>query len=268
MAKDARRCWLAILTMILGGATVHPQEEKESRPVLPPGAPARVPAVRAWVEGIPIKVRVPVATDTLEVMSAVAFPEGAIQAAITGWSQNTLTAIQKGSILFLRLGRRSEGLLSVIGESGTPYLLYLEAADPQDPDRYDAYLKIVRPGTEHSKGGAKPQAPAPERGKPRSALDLIRAMRLGEPRDGARILRARGETLYSGHDIELRLLFVYEESASVGRIYEVRNLSTRKLALDASRFRPSQGTLLVSALRENVLPPGGASRLYTVSWRP
>jgi hypothetical protein len=268
MAKNRRGWLLAALAGVLGGGAAYPQDEKEARPTLPSVTPARAPLVRVWEEGVPVRIRVPVATEAHEVMSAIAFPEGGIQAAITGWGQNTLTAIQKGSFLFLRLSKKSEGQVSVIGESGIHYLLYIEAADPQVPDRYDAFVKIVRPGAENPKAGAKPQTAAPDRGKPRGALDLIRAMRLGEPREAARILRANGETLYSGYDIELRLLFVYEESAFVGRIYEVRNLSGRKLAIDASRFRPKEGTLILSALRENVIPPGGVSRLYTVYWRP
>jgi hypothetical protein len=201
-------------------------------------------------------------------MSAISFPETGIQAAVTGWGPNTLTAIQKGSFLFLRLSRKTEGQLSVIGDSGTAYLLKLEAVDPKDPGSYDAYVKIVRPSVPTPASGTKAQASAPERGKPRGGLELIRAMRMGDRREGARVLRAKGETLYSGYDVELRLLFVYEESSLVGRIYEVRNLSARKLALDASRFRAQEGTLILSGLRENVIPPGGSSRLYTVFWRP
>jgi hypothetical protein len=201
-------------------------------------------------------------------MSAVAFPETGIQAAVTGWGPSTLTAIQKGSFLFLRLSRKTEGQLSVIGDSGTAYLLKLEAVDPKDAGSYDAYVKIVRPSVPAPTAGAKPEGRVPDRGKPKGALELIRAMRMGQAREGTRVLRAKGEVLYSGYDIELRILFVYEESSYVGRIYEVRNLSGRKLALDASRFRASQGTLILSGLRENMIPPGATSRLYTVFWRP
>ncbi|MBV8882325.1 MAG: hypothetical protein JO332_20380 [Planctomycetaceae bacterium] len=250
---------LAAVGGLLGGGTASPQEAAER-----PERPNQTTLVRTWQEGVPIRVRVPLATDTHEVMSAVTFPEGGIQAAITGWSPNALTAIQKGSILFLRLARKSEGQLNVIGDSGTHYLLYLEAVAPEDRGAYDAYLKIVRP--DHP--SPKPREAGPERGKLRGPLELIRAMRMGESRQGTRILRARGEVLYSSQELQLRLLFVYEEPGAWGRIYEVRNLSDRKFALDASRFRAAEGTLLLSALRENLIPPGGVSRLYTVYWRP
>lgn len=266
MAKKANLGLLAAAASVLFGGRAYPQDPKEHQLPNPIHLASKTPLIRTWEEGVPIQIRVPVASDTHEVMSAVAFPESGIQAAITGWGQSTLTAIQKGSFLFLRLSRKSEGQLSVLGESGTHYLLYLEAVDPKDPGAYDSYVKVVRPSILAAKPTPVARGSA-DRGKPRGALELVRAMRLGESREGARILRAKGETLFSGYDIELRLLFVYEESSYVGRIYEVRNLSGRKLALDASRFRPQEGILILSALRENLIPPGGVSRLYTVFWR-
>jgi len=272
MTKTAAIGILAILGTLQGalpGMQAQAQDPEKPSEALP--APSREPRpseARVWKEGVPIRIRVPLANESHEVLSAVSFPETGIQAAVTGWSQSTLTAIQKGGFLFLRLSRKSEGQLSVIGESGTHYLLYLESAEAQPSDAYDAFVKIVRPATDQGKPASRPREGAPERGKPRGALDLIRSMRLGDAREGARILRAKGEILYAGQDLELRLLFVYEEPSYVGRIYLVRNLSCRKLALDASRFRPAEGTLILSALRDNVISPGGDSRLYTVFWRP
>lgn len=223
--------------------------------------------LREWKEGKEVRLRVPVASDTLELMSAVSFPETGIRSAVTGWGQSALTAIQKGNLLFLRLSKKAEGQLNVIGDSGTHYLLYLEAVDPKAPGGYDAFVKIVRPDQATADSG-KAQAGRHERPKPKGALDLIRVMRLGERREGTRILRAKGELVYSSDDVELRLLFVYEAPPYLGRIYEVKNRSARKLALDASRFRAEGVDLILSGLRENVIPPGGVSRLYTIFWRP
>jgi hypothetical protein len=200
-------------------------------------------------------------------MCAVSFPESAIRSAVTGWGESTLTSVQKGSFLFLRLSKRAEGQLNVIGESGTHYLLYLEAVDAQSPGGYDAFIKIIRP-LPVAEGEPGRHVGKGERPKPKGALDMIRSMRLGDRREGTRILRAKGEVVYSSPDIELRLLYVYQSSSYVGRIYEVRNLSDRKLALDASRFRAADEDLVLSGLRENVIPPGGVSRLYTLFWRP
>jgi len=245
-------------------------EARAQEPGAPHGAAASRGAsgqVREWKEGAEIRLRVPLATESHELMCAVSFPETAIRSAVTGWGEGTLTSVQKGNFLFLRLSKRAEGQLNVIGESGTHYLLYLEAVDAKAPGGYDAFVKIIRPPPTAEATPARKPANA-DRPKPKGALDLIRAMRLGAPRESTRILRAKGELVYSSSDVELRLLFVYQSSSYVGRIYEVRNLSDRKLALDASRFRAAGDDLVLSGLRENVIPPGGVSRLYTVFWRP
>jgi hypothetical protein len=254
------------LWVVLGTGSAGAQENPKPAP--PRGPEPGSPVVREWKEGVTIPVRVPVATETREVMSAVSFPETGIRSAVTGWGPGTLTAIQKGNLLFLRLSRKSEGQLSVLGESGTHYLLYLEAVDAALPGGYDAYIKIVRPLPQASEPGAAWKAPSREHPKPRGALDLIRLMRLGDLREGIRILRAKGEQVYVSDDVELALLFVYEAPPYTGRIYEVKNRSGRKLALDASRFRAAGEDLILSGLRENVIPPGGVSRLYTIFWRP
>jgi hypothetical protein len=248
-----------VALLLTGGARAQEANSATS----PSGSASKT---REWKEGVEIRLRVPLATETHEVMCAVSFPESAIRSAVTGWGESTLTAIQKGNFLFLRLSKRTEGQLNVIGESGTHYLLYIEAVDAKAPGGYDAFVKIVRPPTATEAEPARKLARA-ERPKPKGALDLIRSMRLGDRREGTRILRAKSELIYSSPDVELRLLFVYQASSYIGRVYEVRNLSGRKLALDASRFRAAGDDLVLSGLRENVIPPGGVSRLYTVFWR-
>lgn len=248
--------------LLAGGARAQESGEHLGQ-AIPRGA---APRTREWKEGAEIRLRVPLATETHEVMCAVSFPESAIRSAVTGWGESTLTAVQKGSFLFLRLSKRVEGQLNVIGESGTHYLLYLEAVDAKAPGGYDSFVKIVRPVPPGDGEQARKLAKG-ERPKPKGALDLIRSMRLGDRREGTRVLRAKGEVVYASPDVELRLLFVYQSSSYIGRIYEVRNLSDRKLALDASRFRAAGDELVLSGLRENVIPPGGVSRLYTVFWR-
>lgn len=257
----------SLAAFLLGGGAYAQDADVPSKSVAPSPGPAKAAQVREWKEGAEIRLRVPLATETHEVMCAVSFPEPGIRSAVTGWGESTLTAIQKANLLFLRLSRKAEGQLSVIGESGAHYLLYLEAVDAKAPGGYDAFVKIVRPLPAAEQELARRAAKA-ERPKPKGALDLIRSMRMGESREGTRILRAKGELVYSSLDIELRLLFVYQASTYVGRIYEVRNLTDRKLALDASRFRATGEDLVLSGLRENVIPPGGVSRLYSVFWRP
>ena len=255
------------LILLAGGAWAQESGEGPDRSLEPRGAPSS--QLRPWKEGAEIRLRVPIAGDSHELMTTVAFPETGIRSAITGWGQSALTIIQKGNLLFLRLSRKAQGQLSVIGDSGTAYLLFLEAVDPASPGGVDAYVRIVRPPAESpDPQAAAPKAPGGRRAKPRGALDLIRLMRLGERREGIRILRAGSELVFRSDDLELRLLFVYDVFPYLGRIYEVRNRSARKLALDASRFRAAGEDLILSGLRENVIPPGGVSRLYTLFWRP
>lgn len=260
----APRGTLGFLGLLLLAGVAGAQESGEAA-----GSPPATPSsqLRPWREGAEIRLRVPLASESHELMTAVAFPETGIRSAVTGWGQSALTAIQKGNLIFLRLTKKAEGQLNVIGDSGTHYLLYLEAVDPKVPTGYDAFVKIVRPQLDASEPG-KAQTGRHERPKPKGALDLIRLMRLGDRREGMRVIRAKSELIFSSDDVELRLLFVYDASPYVGRIYEVRNRSVRKLALDASRFRAAGEDLILSGLRENVIPPGGVSRLYTIFWRP
>ena len=257
------------LFLLLGISTLAGANEQSAGlgAVAPQGEPRTSPRIMEWKEGSELRVRVPIATDKLEAMSTIAFPEDGIGAAVTGWAPSSITAVQKGGYLFLKLTKKSAGQLNVIGESGTHYLLYLEGVAPEDPAGYDSFVKITRP-----KQGAP--APAPlakaksgDRPKPKGALELMRAMRVGARPEGARILRAKGEVLLVHPEIEIRLLFVYEHAPYVGRIYDVRNLTSRKLALDASKFRALGETLVLSGLRENVVSAGGSTRFYTVFWK-
>src|SRR5258706_9378007 len=113
-------------------------------------------------------------------MTAVAFPETGIRSAVTGWGQSALTAIQKGNLLFLRLSKKAEGQLNVIGDSGTHYLLYLEAVDGKAAGGYDAFVKIVRPPAEGPDPPLAPKGTHAPRPQPKGTLDPVRLMRLGD----------------------------------------------------------------------------------------
>ncbi|HXX92498.1 MAG TPA: hypothetical protein VEN81_02625, partial [Planctomycetota bacterium] len=79
-----------------------------------------------WKEGMTLPVRVPVVGPGRELMTTLSFPEESIETAVTGWPEGEITAIQKRGLLFLRLAKKSEGQLNVIGGSGAHYLLYLK----------------------------------------------------------------------------------------------------------------------------------------------
>lgn len=234
------------------------------RPRIPPGAappaPSREPSRVDWSPGAILSVRVPVASPGREYMSAISFPEGTLDTAIAGWPEGELTAIQKKGLLFLRLAKKSEGQLNVLGGSGTHYLLFLKGVENPAPDTYDAYLEIRK--TPEARPAEIPLARREQR--PSQALLLLQAMRRGLRLDGIRILRARGELAYESPVLEIRLLTLYDAPGFLGLIYDVRNRSSERQALDASRLRGKGTQLVLTALKDNLLGAGSATRLYAV----
>lgn len=224
---------------------------------------SKAPTSVEWTEGTTIPVRVPVAGPGRELMTTLSFPEESIETAVTGWPEGEITAIQKRGLLFLRLAKKSEGQLNVIGGSGNHYLFYLNGVEGAEPDGYDSYIKIQRKD-ELRKSDALPKR---QNRRPSGALDLVQAMRLGLRPEGAKILRARRELAYVSTSLEVRLLYVYETQSYQGYVYEVKNTSGERLSVDASRLHGKGTALVLSALRENVLEPKSVTRLYAVTWK-
>ena len=216
-----------------------------------------------WKEGVTIPVRIPVASPAREFMTTIAFPEESIETAITGWADGEITAVQKRGLLFLRLTKKSEGQLNVIGGSGTHYLLYLKGVENPAPDAYDAYLKIKR--KDESK--AADHLPKRLNHRPSGALELIQTMRLGLHPENVKILRANHELAYESPSLEMRLAYVYEAQSYRGFIYEVKNRTDLGQSVDASRLRGKGSSLILTALKENVLLPKATTRLYVVTWK-
>jgi hypothetical protein len=216
-----------------------------------------------WKEGVAISVRVPVATPAREFMTTLVFPEETIETAITGWGEGDITAVHKRGLLFLRLMRKSEGQLNVIGGSGTHYLLTLRGVGSSAPEDYDVYVKIMK------KEDAKATGVLPRRQtlRPTGSLELLQAMRLGLHPEGVRILRAKGELAYESTTLEIRLAYVYDAQSYRGMVYDVRNTSVERQSFDASRLRGRGTSLILSALRDNVILPKTTTRLYAVIWK-
>jgi len=216
-----------------------------------------------WKEGTSIPLRVPVAVPGKEFMTSVSFPEEGIETAVTGWKDGEITAVQKRGLLFLRLAKKSEGQLNVIGASGTHYLLYLKGVENPEVGSFDDFLKILK------REELRPNDPLPKRAnhRPSGALELIQAMRLGLHPEGVKILRAKRELAYESPSIEIRLVYVYDGQSYRGMIYDVRNLTEERQAVDSSHLRGQGTALILTALRENVIPPQATTRLYAVTWK-
>jgi len=50
-------------------------------------------------------------------------------------------------------------------------------------------------------------------------------------------------------------------------IYDVKNLSEERQAVDSSHLKGQGTALILTALRENVLAPQATTRLYAVTWK-
>jgi hypothetical protein len=224
------------------------------------------PRIVEWKEGRTIAVRVPVASAERPLMTTVSFPEESIETAVAGWPEGDLTVVQKRGLLFIRLAKKSEGQLNVLGGSGTHYLLHLKGVEGMDPASYDAYLRVRKVGLATAALSAA-RAPRPHR-RPVGALELIRAMRLGQRTEGCRILRAAGEIAYESPAIEIRLVWVYDAPDYRGLVCDVLNRTQTRQVVDASRLGAhGGGPLVASALRENALDPGASTRMYLVFWK-
>lgn len=191
----------------------------------------------------PVEVRVPVSTEANHRATVVTFPEESLEALVAGWSESDLSVERRRENLFLKLLRKAEGDLHVLGASGTLYRLALRPADGP----YDGHVRILTP-REKKKG-------APE------AIDLVRMMRLGRrPPDGS-VLRS-SEVLYRSPALAARLAYVYDSNAYRGFVIGVENLSGGAQRLDPSRF-VGKDLVLVGA-REMLLKPGEKTLLYLV----
>lgn len=254
--------------IILVGFLLQPspaQEGKDGGPAVKAAANASQPAeevlTAAWKEGVSIRIRVPVAGPDRKGMTTVAFPEEKIETAVSGWGEE-LTAVDNGGRLFLRFSRKSEGELAVIGASGTHYLLHLVGVDDPKPGAYDRYVRVTKADER-----AASALPKRSQRRPTGAIALLQAMRLGLRPEGGRILRAAGEPAFQSETIESRLAYVYQTPDFTGYIYDLENRTEVGQAVDASRLRAKEGTLVLSSLRENVVPARGKTRLYAVFWR-
>src|SRR5215467_5599885 len=111
-------------------------------PERPPDPAQAAGRVVIWKEGATLAIRIPVASPTREFMVTVSFPEESLETAITGWTDGELTALPKRGLLFLRLTKKCEGQLNVVGASGTHYLLELKGVELDGPEGHDTYVKI------------------------------------------------------------------------------------------------------------------------------
>lgn len=197
----------------------------------------------------PVEIRVPVSGEAHHRATVVTFPEESLEALVAGWNEGDLSVERRGENLFLKLLRRAEGDLHVLGASGRLYRL---AVRPAEEAFYDGRVRIA------------PPPPAAGRAAVPEPVQLIRAMRLGRRPAEGEVRRASGVLHYSA-GVRMSLVYLYETDSCRGYVARVENLSGGPVRLDPSRFTASD--LALAGAREVLLRPGEKTLLYLVFWK-
>ena len=214
--------------------------------------PARTVTVTAG-RTVPLKLRV--AESTKNLVTVVTLP-AAIAHVVSAWDAKDLSVEQEGNKLFLKLLGKVEGHLDVVTAEGAHYRLLVTPV--QGPSPYDSSVLLEK--------AAPPADPSRKPARADGALELMKAMRLGEAPPDATVRPGGREVVFSSPDIDLSLLWTYETGRFRGHVLEVSNKSTSEaFHLDVARFRGERQVLIGS--REVVVGPRGFTRLYLVEWK-
>lgn len=189
-----------------------------------------------------VEIAVPVAGEAKHVSTVVSFPEDSLEALVAGWNEEDLSVERRRDRLFLKLLRRAEGDLHVVGSSGTLYRLYLRPAD----GAADGHVRIVRPSAPRSLP---------------NAFDLIRAMRTSQIPEGVTARRASTELARSDRFV-LTTRTVYDTPSYRGYVVLLENVGSETVRIDPSRFS-GEGLDLIGA-REMVVEPKRSTLVYLV----
>jgi hypothetical protein len=194
----------------------------------------------------PVELRVPVSTDTQHRATVVTFPEESLEALVSGWNEGDLSIERRRENLFIKLLRKSQGDLQVLGASGALYRFAVVAAEGP----YDGHVRILAPKEQ-------------KRSIPES-VELIRAMRLGRRPSEGTVLRAE-QRIPVAAELAANVIFVYESSAYRGFVIRIENVSSVAQRLDPSRFQSKD--LVLAGAREMLVPPAEKTLLYLVFWK-
>lgn len=194
----------------------------------------------------PIEVRVPISKEAQHRATVVTFPEESLEALVAAWNENDLTIERRREKLFLKLLKKAQGDVHVLGGSGALYRLTVVPSDGV----YDGHVRILAPRE------SKREVP--------ESVELVRAMRLGRRPASGTVLKAE-QPLYQTPELSSTMAWVYESDAYRGFVVRVENRSGAAQRLDPSRF--SAKTLVLAGAREMLLEPGAATLLYLVFWK-
>ncbi|MBI4243825.1 MAG: hypothetical protein HY606_07015 [Planctomycetes bacterium] len=179
--------------------------------------------------------------------TVIEFPENSLQTVVSGWASDELSVVAKGNRLFLRLLLDKSGFFDVIGSSDKLYRLYIESVK----EKPDLSVKIEF-------AQKQPQIKI-------TAVELVKAMRMGVVLDGAKVIRYSNDPLYEMDGIKFYALYSYTYGFYLGYILRVENHSKSSYEIDVTRFR-SDGLLLVGTTTYQ-LPPGQKGYVFCVFYR-
>jgi hypothetical protein len=210
-------------------------------------------------DGNHIEVRIPVARVGTGYVTVVELPEKAIKNVLVHFKDDEISLEHVESKVFVKLLKRAEGYLDVVGTSGTLYRLLVR---PVTGGAFDGTVRVKC-------GREKPALSGPEaknnskRSTP-EALQLVRAMRLSQGMDGVDVFSI-DQVLDRDDSIEARAVYVFETPRMVGYVVKFTNLGNEAIRVDLSRF--AGPTLVAAATREFVVEGKKHTYLYFVFGR-
>ena len=240
-----------IVCLVLSGSLAGPMFGQDVNPSHSAAASKCEVSVR---DGETVIVRVAVSDAANNLLSAVSFPEQ-IAEIISAWNPKDLSIEHGSNRLFLKLLSKTEGHLDVVLSSGAHVRLFLAVSGA---DAADSHVVVKLPES-------RPRPPAAA-ATGSGALELIRAMRLGEVPAGASIRTGGKEIIFESKVVEARMLLAYDTMRYSGFVVELTNRSTTEAYhIDLTKFAAEN--LVLAAARDVVLKPDSSTKLYLVFWK-
>ncbi len=238
----------SILALAVLRAPGSAQEEGEEKP----GA-ARTVTVR---DGETVTLMLRVAEPTKNLLTVVTLPEAVVHV-LSAWDEKDLSVEQEGNRLFLKLLSKVEGHLDVVTSGGAHIRFLILPAEGTVP--YDSNVLVKAAPARPVQG--PPRAPGAS-----GALELVKAMRLGDVPPDATVRSGGGEVLFSSPDVDVALAWIYETGRFRGTVLALTNKSSSEAYhVDVSRFQGERLVLIGS--KDVIVGPQKMTRLYIVEWK-
>ncbi len=197
-------------------------------------------------DGETVALKIAVSASSRNLVTAVTLP-GTAKSVVSAWDPKDLSVEHDGAKLFLKLLAKADGYLDVTTVDGAHLRLRVQPV----ADRFDSHV-IVKLAAK-----TKPEVPGS------GALELIRAMRLGQAPSWTTVARGGDAVLFESAEMKATLLWTYDTGRFRGLVLGLANLSANDpLPIDVTRFQ-AEGLVLAGS-RDLTVPPGGSTRLYLV----